>query len=142
MPGPNDQHGIENEPHLRGGLFYDADPSELRSAGVQADELERVEHTVWDEPTLAPELREHVAPDITYQSWLARKIEQTTWLDSWAVTLLVACVAGPWGVMGAFAGAVPPVLCYWRSAFLGLSLKKSPRSPRRCGLSRSGLIVL
>jgi hypothetical protein len=105
MPGPNDQHGIENEPHLRGGMFYDADPSELRSEGVQADELERVEHTVWDEPTLAPELGERVAPDITYQSWLARKIEQTTWLDSWFVTLLVACAAGPWGVMGAFAGA-------------------------------------
>ncbi len=102
----DDQHGIEHEPHF-GAEYFEHDPSELRAdrGRETTDELERVEHTVWDEPILAPELLRQPAPDITYQSWLARNIEQTGWLDSWAVTSLVVLAAGPWGVMGAFAGA-------------------------------------
>ncbi len=105
MPDPKDQHGIENEPHFRGGMFYEADPSEGLSEDDQADEFERVEHTVWDEPATAPEAVQKSAPDITYSAWLARKIAETNWFESWAVTSLVVCAAGPWGVMGAFASA-------------------------------------
>ncbi len=106
MSNPRDEHGIENEPHMR-GEYFEADPSELggNPRRTAPDEWERVEHTVWDEPTLVPEVVQRSAPDITYSSWLVRHIEQTTWLDSWAVTFLVALAAGPWGVMGAFASA-------------------------------------
>ena len=105
MSNPRDEHGIENEPHFR-GEYFEADSSDsLAQPQKKSDEIERVEHTVWDEPTLVPAVVHSSVPDITYSSWVARNIEQMTWFDSWAVTMLVALAAGPWGVMGAFAGA-------------------------------------
>jgi hypothetical protein len=105
MRGPENQHGIENEPHFRGGTFYQDDSIDVQMEVGQTDELERIEHTVWDEPATATEAVHKSVPDITYSAWLARQIAETSWFESWAVTLLVVCAAGPWGVMGAFAGA-------------------------------------
>jgi hypothetical protein len=106
MFGFKDPHGIENEPHLRDDSFYEQDSTELIETRIsRADELERVEHTVWDEPTTPIESVRRGNPDITYSNWFARNIEQTSWFDSWAVTLAVAVAAGPWGIAGAFAGA-------------------------------------
>lgn len=101
----DDKQGIEHEPHF-GPEYFEFDASEDRTYPTAAStDLERVEHTVWDEPTLAPELLRQSPPDITYQAWLKEKIEQTSLLESWLVTSLVALAAGPWGVIGAFAGA-------------------------------------
>jgi hypothetical protein len=103
---PNDPHDIRNEPQYL-AEYYELDPSEQRAQRPErtTDQVERVEHTVWDEPTIASELSGQLEPDITYASWLSQNIAQTSWFDSWAVTVLVACAAGPWGVLGAFAGA-------------------------------------
>lgn len=103
---PSIDHSIEHEPHLQDRLH---DPGEteveadLRWA-VDADlsEADNVEHTVWDEPALSPALSGHVAEDqLTYANWLDRKIAETTTLQAWLTTVLVAFAAGPWGIVGA-----------------------------------------
>ncbi|MCA9230044.1 MAG: PrsW family intramembrane metalloprotease [Planctomycetales bacterium] len=89
-----------------------ADPSEQKAAELLRRERERatdneeVEHTVWSEPALSPALAGSPGDDqLTYQRWLVRNVERTSALRSIWVTLLVALAAGPWGVLGAFAGS-------------------------------------
>jgi hypothetical protein len=101
---------IHNEPHLQDRPF-EADTSESRvgerlereATHLTTDDV--VEHTVWDEVTLSPELAGTAAEDqLTYARWLSRKQAETSWSKSLFITLLVAIVAGPWGVLGALAG--------------------------------------
>lgn len=101
----DDKHGIQGEPHFREYLDNVSPALEPTDPIGTVDQVERVEHTVWDEPTTPSDLATRIQPDITYSDWLSKSIAQTGWLDSWLITFLVACAAGPWGIIGAFAGA-------------------------------------
>ena len=60
MSDPRREHGIEHDPHLRSGHL--PDPSERRAGqilnreAVRETDSERVEHNVWEEPSLSAEL--------------------------------------------------------------------------------------
>jgi hypothetical protein len=74
--------------------------------GELPSELERVEQSVWDEPTCSATLAGAV-PDSaeTYGRWLKARRERTSMFASWGVMIGVALLAGPWAVLGAFAAA-------------------------------------
>jgi len=103
---------VLGEPHLRAGPHV-PDPSEARAARVldkaraSADaEDQRVEHTVWDEPGLSPELAGQAPPaQLTYSRWLEKRRGEVSGARSWGVTLALALAAGPWAVLGAFYGS-------------------------------------
>src|SRR5690606_12579688 len=106
MKRPANDQSIEFEPHLRGG--GDVDPTEARAAELVGRELARatehdlVEHSVWDELTHSPELAGEAPPDqLTYARWLARNQAATSWGKSWLLTLGIAAIAGPFGILGA-----------------------------------------
>ncbi len=108
MTEPHHEHGVENEPHLQSSNF-ESDPSEARADRVlhrerlQESDADQVEHNVWEEPALSADLVDSPGEDqLTYPRWLEAGIQKTTFLESMAVTLLVALAAGPWGVLGAF----------------------------------------
>jgi hypothetical protein len=110
MSKPSRDPSIHSEPHLQDRPF-EADASELRveprlqreATQETADDV--VEHSVWDEVTLSPELAGSAAEDqLTYSRWLIQKQAETSWIKSMWVTLLVAIVAGPWGVLGGLIG--------------------------------------
>ena len=95
---PDDDHSIENEPHLRHG-GPDKVPGDMAKA---SSDTSRIEHTVWDEPALNPAAREQMPADaLTYEGWLERRIEERSVVSSWQITILVALVAGPLAVLGA-----------------------------------------
>jgi hypothetical protein len=111
MKKPSRDQSIEHEPHLQ-NRAYEPDPSEGRAVGRLHSEQARttiddaVEHTVWDEPTLSPELAgSYDESQMTYARWLTERHAGTSATKSWLVTLLVAIVAGPWGVIGALTGS-------------------------------------
>lgn len=98
---------IESEPQFA-QQHFEADQTELQAERVLRFEAQRdssadaVEHTVWDEPVLSGELAGQATADqLTYARWLAKKQAETSWRTTWLVTLAVALVAGPWGVLGA-----------------------------------------
>ena len=100
-----DKHSVNQEPHLRNNGF-DVDPSEKTAGEIKpmesSSETTRIDHTVWDEPTLNPAAREQIPDDaVTYERWLDRKISERSVLKSWQITVLVALSAGPWAVLGA-----------------------------------------
>jgi len=117
MAKPDHHPGIENEPHLQDQGFA-TDPTEEKAARLlefeqsQATDADHVEHTVWSEPALSPQLAGNPAEDqLTYERWLAKNILETSWLTSCYITLLIVLSAGPWGILGAIisAGASPYV---------------------------------
>lgn len=103
---------IENEPHLRGSGFK-GDKSEEKADRVldrskerEYSDAERVERSVWDEPALSSELAgAPPADELTYKAWLEKRWGEVGFGTSMAVTLGVALVASPWGIIGAFYGA-------------------------------------
>ncbi len=112
MSDPPTDPRIHAEPQLRGGPFP-PDPSEQRgdearrrSSDTDLTPEQRLQHSVWDEPALSPELLGARGPDeLTYGSWLQSRRAGTTRAASWGVTLLVALAAGPWAVVGTFWGS-------------------------------------
>ena len=112
MIHPSRDPDIRNEPHLQPGQFV-PDNSEQRAAHELSREAsgtsdaERVEHSVWDEPSLSPDLAG--VPDaqqLTYARWLDQCQQQTSWFNSWLAVLWVALAAGPWGILGALLQSV------------------------------------
>lgn len=104
---PSRDPSIEHEPHLSGGCVQ-SDPSEafaeqtLHAESASQSEANQVEHTVWDEPALSPQLAGETPEDeLTYARWLEQGIASTSLGKSWATTLWVAMVAGPFGLLGA-----------------------------------------
>tara|TARA_B100000686_G_scaffold248646_1_gene258459 strand:+ start:317 stop:1099 length:783 start_codon:yes stop_codon:yes gene_type:complete len=102
----SDDPSVFHEPHLRDGLFS-ADPSEhtaipshrLAEHGLDIDD--QIDHSVWDEPGLSPELAGGVPEDaLTYSDWLKLRTSETGFLASWGVTVLVILSAGPWALLG------------------------------------------
>ena len=103
---PSSDPSIEHEPHLQNRPIsqVDSDLQADRVWSVDADltDEDAIEHTVWDEPSLAGDLAGPVPHDqLTYSKWIKRKIAETTWSESWGVTCLVLLAAGPWGIAGA-----------------------------------------
>lgn len=106
---PRGQHdpSIEHEPHFSAGS-HAIDPSEQKAERILAEAARReklddaVDRTVWDEPALAAGL---AGPDdgsrLTYARWLDWRRATTSAGRTWAVTLAVALVAGPWAILGA-----------------------------------------
>ncbi len=109
MTTPSRDPSVFNEPHLRENRF-EADASESKARRTleqtrQADqrEDERIEHTVWDEPSLSDELGSTAGErEDTYANWLKRRREQTTATRSWLVTAGLILLSGPWALVGAF----------------------------------------
>lgn len=111
MNRPSDDPSIEHEPHLRGGGFA-PDPSEpaarrkVENATHKQTDDDHVEHTVWDEPGLSRDLAGDAPSDsLTYARWIERRTAETSAGYSWAIAALVAIAAGPWAILGAFAGS-------------------------------------
>lgn len=105
---PRTDPAIDFEPHLQ-SRAHDVHPSEAKAEARlprrpgTASAREEVEHTVWDEPALAAELR--AAPpqgELTYARWLEAETHQTKFITSLWVTLVLIVCAGPWGVLGVF----------------------------------------
>ena len=103
----DDQHDIENEPHLAPKQFQ-LDEKEAKAAkrvrqeAVRSTEADAIEHTVWTEPTLSPELVGEPGDDqLTYRGWLVKNIAKTTWPESIIVMFWVALAGGPWSVLSA-----------------------------------------
>ena len=100
MAKPNREHGIEHEPHMQ-PAGHELDPSEiqaeqlLNSERQKESDADRVEHGVWEEPALSPDLAGSPQENqLTYARWLESCIERTTILQSMRTTLLVALAAG------------------------------------------------
>jgi len=96
---------------MRGGISP-PDASEAKAERILQNESPRensldqqVEHTVWDEPALSGELNEEIPPDaLQYRTWLERRRGQTSLGRSWAVTMAVILLSGPWAILGALLG--------------------------------------
>jgi hypothetical protein len=100
---------ISEEPHLVADHRPAVDASEARADRVLASERRRpdscagVDHSVWEEPGLSPELVRQLTTDHEgYAGWLERGRQRTSAARSWGLTLLVALTAGAFGVLGIF----------------------------------------
>lgn len=109
MPKPSHDPSIHHEPWLSGDA-HEPDKSEQksqrildRSRAAERRPDSKVEHTVWDEPALAPELAGPPPADaLNYRRWLTDGWDRTTTGKSWAITAGIAALAGPWAILGAF----------------------------------------
>jgi hypothetical protein len=122
MPAPSGDNSAQFEPHLRDSLggevrcwkcgynrsgkrdgpCAECGASQFRTAESDSD---RMLHSVWDEPGLAPDVVRTAPPEETYAVWVEKKRASFSALDSWMVVLGIALTAGPMGVIGAFMGA-------------------------------------
>ena len=98
---------VFDEPEFREKHFA-PDESEMQAdralRGRQRDdENEQAELSVWDEPGLSRELGVSRKPDdLDYALWLKRGLAGTSSAKSWGMTFVVALLAGPWAILGAF----------------------------------------
>lgn len=113
MSKPSRDPSVFDEPHLRGKPLQ-PDPSEGKAdralAGTRASrtsDKERVEHSVWDEPGLSPTLA-GPAPQstLTYRGWIEKRRSEIGEGKSWAITIAVAALAGPWAILGALMASM------------------------------------
>jgi hypothetical protein len=59
-----------------------------------------VEYSVWDEPCLPAAQKQYLSDDaLTYANWFSERKADFGAASSWAVTLVIACLSGPWGLM-------------------------------------------
>lgn len=64
-----------------------------------------VDHTVWDEPGLSPQLAGDTPDDgLTWARWYERESAATSVLDSWLVTILLCVLSGPLAIVTAAFG--------------------------------------
>lgn len=81
-----------------------ADSSTLHAQTLSEDE--RVEQSVWNEPGFSPELADSTQRDVLlYGEWLRKRWNETSYLQSWLYTLILALCSGFWGVFGTFLGS-------------------------------------
>ena len=76
------RHSINDEPHLQGNGF-EIDPREAKAASLSptgdSSDTARIEHTVWNEPSLTDKDREQIPADaLTYERWLDARIRSST----------------------------------------------------------------
>jgi hypothetical protein len=109
MSRPDYDPSIEHEPQFRDRPFApdpgDAPAASLRNYVDRSSAIE-VDHSVWDEPTLAADLAGAPGPEqVTYARWLAEKMAATSYAKSLVVTAALVAFAGPLGIFGAlFSG--------------------------------------
>jgi hypothetical protein len=109
MSDPDHDPSIEHEPQFRDRPFA-PDPSDAPEAALHAY-VDRspdvdVEHSVWDEPTLAADLAGGPGPEqVTYARWLDEKVAGASYATSLAVTAALIVLAGPLGIFGALFAA-------------------------------------
>jgi hypothetical protein len=94
--------------------------------GEPQNEDERIAQSVWDEPTYSEALAGPPPHDAeTYARWLLRGRERTTPALSWGWTLLLALLAGPWAILGAFWGISEGALGMLGVAVIGPVLEET-----------------
>ena len=109
-PSISNEPSIEFEPHLQPEAIFPADESE-RDAGYALatstpSETDPVDHTVWDEPGISPQLVGSAPQDaLTYSRWLTAQMAATTLEKSWLVTLAIVACAGLFAAGGSMVGA-------------------------------------
>lgn len=103
MATPHRDPSVEFEPHLQPrGTSGDPSLSPLAEPPHHLPAVDLVEHGVWDEPGLSPELAgEPDATQSTYARYVATQIAKTSWLKSWCITLAIVILGGPLGILGA-----------------------------------------
>jgi len=101
---PSNDPDIRNEPHLRpDALQPKYDPAIDAPLGFNSRPIEfsqqseeDIDHSVWDEPSLVPEVA--AAPPesaLTYANWLSQRRESWTTFSAWTVTLGVILLSIP-----------------------------------------------
>ncbi|HPN85164.1 MAG TPA: PrsW family glutamic-type intramembrane protease, partial [Victivallales bacterium] len=96
---------IEFEPQLKGD--FRADSSEDKADEILSHRKnnpdQAVEHSVWDEPGLSPELtNKSDSEKLTYSTWLNEKIATTAEDKTWLNTLFLVLFSGIWAIFGVF----------------------------------------
>ena len=107
---PSHDPSIENEPHLQGRSVA-PDPTD-RPLGMNAIaptfskySEEDIDHSVFDEPALSSELSGPTDADsLTYANWLEERKSGWSQGRAWVTAILVALLAGPWGLLGSLIG--------------------------------------
>lgn len=79
---------------------------ECGSASIRPVDAEPDE-SVWEEPTTSESLSGRAPDDaVTYARWLDARVAERDVGRSWGITGLLALAAGPFAIVGAFAGAI------------------------------------
>ncbi len=119
---------VFNEPWLKenGSETDSVSPDKRPLTRRQLDKLEDelVEHTVWDEPSLADRAgRGADTEGLTWSQWYLRRCGQTSLGYSWLMTLLIAVAAGPFAVIAALtsgqAVGIPAIAMMFYVVLLG-----------------------
>jgi hypothetical protein len=93
--------------------------------GEPQSEAERIEQSVWDEPTYSSILAGPRPADAqTYDTWLERGRARWSLPRSWGMVILLSLVAGPWAVLGALASALEWSLGWLSIAVLGPTVEE------------------
>lgn len=111
MARRDDDTDVTREPHLNQAHGFTPDPTEPGEddqplpASDEALDEHLARHGVWDEPGLSPALS-GAPPEqaVTYARWYQKQRQRTSLFKSWAIMTLLALLAGPAAVLGAFAG--------------------------------------
>ena len=98
MPRRPRDSSVFDEPHLR--------PGGAAAGDDRPRESDRAYRSVWNEPGLSADLTGPRPADADdYGGWLRRGRDASHPVTSWLVTGLLAVVAGPLAVVGAFWGS-------------------------------------
>ncbi len=116
-PGLTHDPSIEHEPAIQGGEFAPCESERncenVEHAASHSDQDQRVDHSVWDEPSLTANPATTIPEDaLTYSRWLTSRIDSTSLVTSWMTTLGIILSAGVWAIIGAvvlqlFAAQLP-----------------------------------
>ena len=98
-----EQFDIRNEPGFTGELSHPVEPEHIlepdnESIFERQDRLQKIEHSVYDEPALA-DVDKDASIELSYMHWLAESWQKTSYLQSWMVTFGIVLVAGPLAVI-------------------------------------------
>jgi hypothetical protein len=108
-PPNQDQLGdmsVEHEPHLAPLPPPLNVQKEVPTGSIETDRGAAAFNSVWEEPALSPELASGPPPtELTYARWLDEQTARTSAHLRWLVAGLLALIAGPWAVIGAFWGS-------------------------------------
>ena len=102
---PSNDPDIRNEPHLqpRAAKLPEFDPAidaplgfDSKVIGFSIDSDQDVDHSVWDEPSLTPEVAAQVPRSaLTYANWLNTKTDAWSQGNAWVATLGIAALSVP-----------------------------------------------
>ena len=131
MATPEHDPSIEHEPHLSGreAAAPTDKPAATPPAAARTDEAERLEHSVWDEPGRDDALSgARPAAALDYSAWLSRMVRETSTPKTWAVTALVAAIAGPAAIVGTLLNGSGTYLPFLAVVVLGPLMEEVMKS--------------